>query len=221
MRIAVIGVGGVGGYFGARLAQAGEEVTFIARGETLRALRENGLRVESVDGDMLIQPAAATYDPAMVGTVDIVLAGGEGLAGAGSHRVHAPADGFRYDSGPAAQRRRGARSTGSGLWPGTRRRRTLRPLRRHRRAGAYPQRAATALHQLWHARQHTQRAAGAIAGGVRARSASGRRLRRISAPRSGRNCSSSVRSAAWERSPARLLASFARCRRRAPYWKAR
>ena len=73
MRIAVIGVGGVGGYFGARLAQADEEVTFIARGETLRALRENGLRVESVDGDMLIQPAAATYDPAMVGTVDIVL----------------------------------------------------------------------------------------------------------------------------------------------------
>ena len=70
MRIAVIGVGGVGGYFGARLAQAGEEVTFIARGETLRALRENGLRVESVDGDMLIQPAAATYDPATVGTVD-------------------------------------------------------------------------------------------------------------------------------------------------------
>ena len=57
MRIAVIGVGGVGGYFGARLAQAGEEVTFIARGETLRALRENGLRVESVDGDMLIEPA--------------------------------------------------------------------------------------------------------------------------------------------------------------------
>jgi 2-dehydropantoate 2-reductase len=73
MRIVVIGVGGVGGYFGARLAQAGEEVTFIARGDTLRALRENGLRVESADGDMLIQPAQATDDPATVGPVDLVL----------------------------------------------------------------------------------------------------------------------------------------------------
>jgi 2-dehydropantoate 2-reductase len=73
MRIAVMGVGGVGGYFGARLAQAGEGVTFIARGDTLRALREHGLRVESADGDMLIQPAEATDDPAAVGPVDLVL----------------------------------------------------------------------------------------------------------------------------------------------------
>jgi 2-dehydropantoate 2-reductase len=73
MRIAVIGVGGVGGYFGARLAQAGEEVTFIARGDALRALRETGLRVESADGDILIHPATATDDPATVGPVDIVL----------------------------------------------------------------------------------------------------------------------------------------------------
>src|SRR5262249_6651647 len=65
--------GGVGGYFGARLAQAGEEVTFIARGDTVRALREHGLRVESVDGDMLIQPAQATDDPATVGPVDLAL----------------------------------------------------------------------------------------------------------------------------------------------------
>jgi 2-dehydropantoate 2-reductase len=73
MRIAVIGVGGVGGYFGARLAQAGEDVTFIARGETLRILQENGLLVESVDGDMLIKPVTATDDPATVGVVDSVL----------------------------------------------------------------------------------------------------------------------------------------------------
>src|SRR5690348_2257562 len=73
MRIAVIGVGGVGGYFGARLAQAGEDITFVSRGETLRALHESGLRVESVDGDMLIQPAQATGDPMMVGPVDLVL----------------------------------------------------------------------------------------------------------------------------------------------------
>jgi len=73
MRIAVIGVGGVGGYFGGRLAQAGEEVTFIGRGDTLRALRESGLRVESVDGDILIQPASATDDPSTLGPVDLVL----------------------------------------------------------------------------------------------------------------------------------------------------
>src|SRR5690348_12603279 len=73
MRIAVIGVGGVGGYFGARLAQAGEDVTFIARGDMLRALRESRLRVESADGDLLIQPAQATGDPTAIGVVDIVL----------------------------------------------------------------------------------------------------------------------------------------------------
>lgn len=73
MRIAVIGAGGVGGYFGARLAQAGEDVTFVTRGATLRALRESGLRLESADGDLLIQPAPATDDPATVGAVDLVL----------------------------------------------------------------------------------------------------------------------------------------------------
>lgn len=51
MRIAVFGTRGAGGYFGRRLARAGEGVTFIARGEHLRALREHGLRVESVKGD--------------------------------------------------------------------------------------------------------------------------------------------------------------------------
>jgi 2-dehydropantoate 2-reductase len=73
MRVAVIGPGAVGGYFGARLAQAGEEVTFVARGDTLRALREAGLRVESPDGDILLHPALATDDPATVGAVDLVL----------------------------------------------------------------------------------------------------------------------------------------------------
>ena len=51
MRIAVFGTGGVGGYFGGRLAQAGEAVIFIARGEHLRALRAHGLRVDSLKGD--------------------------------------------------------------------------------------------------------------------------------------------------------------------------
>src|SRR5205807_69744 len=64
---------GVGGYFGGRLAQHGEEVHFIARGEHLRAIRERGLVVKSYHGDFRIHPARATADPADVGPVDIVL----------------------------------------------------------------------------------------------------------------------------------------------------
>lgn len=75
MRIAVFGVGGVGGYFGGRLAQAGEEVVFIARGEHLRALRTHGLQVESLKGDFVVAPVQATDDPAQVGAVDVVLVG--------------------------------------------------------------------------------------------------------------------------------------------------
>ncbi len=73
MRIAVVGTGGVGGYFGGRLAQAGENVIFVARGATLSALRESGLRVESADGDFTIQPAQVTDNTATVGQVDMVL----------------------------------------------------------------------------------------------------------------------------------------------------
>jgi 2-dehydropantoate 2-reductase len=75
MRIAVFGTGGVGGYFGGRLAQTGEDVVFIARGEHLRALRTHGLRVESLKGDFIVQPAQAAEDPAEVGVVDAVLVG--------------------------------------------------------------------------------------------------------------------------------------------------
>ena len=73
MRIAVVGVGGVGGAFGAALAKAGAEVSFVARGAHLRAMREAGLRVEGERGEMLIQPARATDDPASIGPVDFVL----------------------------------------------------------------------------------------------------------------------------------------------------
>ena len=73
MRIAVVGVGGVGGYFGGQLAQAGENVIFIARGEHLRAIQETGLRVESADGDFTIHPAQATDDTTTIGPVDMVL----------------------------------------------------------------------------------------------------------------------------------------------------
>lgn len=75
MRIAIFGTGGVGGYFGGRLAQAGEEVVFIARGEHLKALRQHGLKVESTKGDFVVHPAHATDDPAEVGVVDVVLVG--------------------------------------------------------------------------------------------------------------------------------------------------
>jgi 2-dehydropantoate 2-reductase len=73
MRIAVFATGAVGGYFGGRLAEAGEDVTFIARGDQLRTLRGDGLRVDSVAGDFTVRPVAATDDPAEVGPVDCVL----------------------------------------------------------------------------------------------------------------------------------------------------
>ncbi len=73
MRFAVYGSGGVGGYFGGRLAEAGHDVVFIARGPHLEAIRRQGLRIESVAGDALVQPARATDDPASVGVVDAVI----------------------------------------------------------------------------------------------------------------------------------------------------
>lgn len=75
MRIAVFGTGGVGGYFGGRLAQAGHNVTFIARGAHLEAIRRDGLRVESLAGDFHVAPADATADASAVGAVDLVLVG--------------------------------------------------------------------------------------------------------------------------------------------------
>src|SRR5215210_2768817 len=75
MRIAIYGTGGAGGYFGAHLARAGEDVTFIARGEHLRAIRQTGLRIEKDAGEILIHPAQATDDPAQVGPVDVVIVG--------------------------------------------------------------------------------------------------------------------------------------------------
>ena len=74
MRIAIFGTGGAGGYFGAHLAHAGEEVVFIARGEHLKAIREQGLRVETTAGEIIAR-SEATDDPAQVGAVDVVLVG--------------------------------------------------------------------------------------------------------------------------------------------------
>src|SRR5262245_18466746 len=75
MRIAIFGTGGVGGYFGGRLAQAGEDVTLIARGEHLRAIKTQGLKVDSLKGDFLILPAKATNNATEVGEVDLVIVG--------------------------------------------------------------------------------------------------------------------------------------------------
>jgi 2-dehydropantoate 2-reductase len=73
MLIAVFGTGAVGAYFGGRLAAYGEDVRFIARGDTLHALRRRGLRVESIKGNFTVDPANASDDPAEVGAVDVVL----------------------------------------------------------------------------------------------------------------------------------------------------
>lgn len=75
MRIGVFGTGGVGGYFGGRLAQAGHDVTFIARGAHLRAIRDTGLKVDSLAGDFTIFPASATDNVGEVGEVDLVILG--------------------------------------------------------------------------------------------------------------------------------------------------
>lgn len=73
MRIAVIGAGGIGGYFGGRLAAAGHDVTFVARGPHLAAIRDRGLKVSSVVGDFAVDPASVTDDPGSIGVVDAVL----------------------------------------------------------------------------------------------------------------------------------------------------
>ena len=73
MRIAVIGAGGVGGGFGAALAAAGADVTFIARGAHLAAMKSQGLKVQGGRGDTHLVPTQATDDPGSVGPVDIVL----------------------------------------------------------------------------------------------------------------------------------------------------
>ncbi len=73
MRIAAMAAGAVGGYFGARLAAAGHDVSFIARGALLDAIRKNGLKVESTFGGVHIKDAKTTPDPGEVGPVDVVL----------------------------------------------------------------------------------------------------------------------------------------------------
>ena len=73
MHIVIYGTGGVGGYFGARLAEAGNEVTFIARGTHLNAIRRNGLKVESPLGNIIVKPAIVTNKIHEVRDIDLIL----------------------------------------------------------------------------------------------------------------------------------------------------
>jgi len=73
MKIAILGTGGVGGYFGGKLAMAGEDVTFVARGAHLEAIKAKGLVVESVEGSFTVFPAKATDDVKAIGKVDLVI----------------------------------------------------------------------------------------------------------------------------------------------------
>src|SRR5213593_2844371 len=68
-----MGTGGVGGYFGAKLAQAGNDVAFIARGAHLEAMRANGLRVESAAGDVVLPNVVVTDDASSLAPVDVVM----------------------------------------------------------------------------------------------------------------------------------------------------
>ena len=73
LRIAVMGTGGVGGYFGGRLAESGADVTFIARGAHLDAIKAHGLRIESGKGDFTLKPAKVVLSPADIPAADVVL----------------------------------------------------------------------------------------------------------------------------------------------------
>jgi 2-dehydropantoate 2-reductase len=73
MHIAVMATGALGGYFGARMAAAGHDVFFIARGSNLEAIKTNGVKIESVLGDLHLANPKVTDDPAKVGPVDVVL----------------------------------------------------------------------------------------------------------------------------------------------------
>jgi 2-dehydropantoate 2-reductase len=73
VKIAIMGTGGVGGYYGGLLARCGQEVTFVARGAHYKTIKKSGLQIKSVHGDFTISHAQVTQDPAEIGSVDLVL----------------------------------------------------------------------------------------------------------------------------------------------------
>lgn len=75
MKVAIIGTGGVGGYFGGRIARQGHDVTFLARGEHLEAMKRDGLKVKSINGDFTLEKVRATDSIEEIGKVDLVIIG--------------------------------------------------------------------------------------------------------------------------------------------------
>jgi len=73
MRFAIVGAGGLGGYYGARLAEAGNDVAFVARGAQLEAIRNNGLKILSPLGDVHLKKVTASSDPQQIGPVDVIV----------------------------------------------------------------------------------------------------------------------------------------------------
>lgn len=73
MKIAIMGTGGIGGYYGGLLSQCGEDVTFIARGQHLQAIREKGLQIKSAFGNFVFSPVKATNKPSEAGPVDLII----------------------------------------------------------------------------------------------------------------------------------------------------
>jgi 2-dehydropantoate 2-reductase len=73
MKFAIVGSGGVGGYFGGKLAHGGEDVTFVARGAHLAAIRERGLEISGPGDSFVVKPAKATDDPASLGVMEVVI----------------------------------------------------------------------------------------------------------------------------------------------------
>ena len=94
MRLAVYGVGGAGGYFGVQLIRAGEQVSFIARGPHLDAIRRDGLRLTLDDDEIAVRPHLATDDPGELAPVDVVLLGVKAhqVTGLAGHLRHLLAD---------------------------------------------------------------------------------------------------------------------------------
>ncbi len=149
MRIAVFGAGGAGGYFGGRLAQAGEDVVFIARGEHLQALRTHGLRVDSVKGNFILQSVQATDDPAQVGVVDVVLLGVKAWQVPEAAQAMRPLVGPETFVVPAAERSGGACSVSGGVGCPARVRWFGQDYQFQSRAGPYPPCWSRALCGLW------------------------------------------------------------------------
>lgn len=166
MRIAIFGTGGAGGYFGAQLARAGEDVTFIARGAHLEAIRTRGLRVETPGGEIVIHPAPATDDPRQVGVVDLVILGVKTWQVTEAARAVKPMIGPGDPCGTAAERRRGGFATRGSIRRGACFGRVVRDHEPGCRAGPYSKYRGRAFHQIRGVGQPGKRADRAAAAGL-------------------------------------------------------